>query len=274
MDNNLKNQNNFIDLLIYKELNIHLKLKNNSKLNTSIYDVYPDFDWELYKELNPYLYILGLRTKSDYENNYLLDGRYRGRAYKKSEKKKYSFHVLLATVGKDSIFTMLNLLMYQLNENDYLTIVFDGSENTKNLENVKNFVNDFVCNITIIIEENNLGYWGHGIRNKHNNLEGDFVFHIDDDDIILEDTFEIIRKHCKNIDTVYIFKIILENNDIIWKKKNIEINKISTQCGIIPTHINKNGYWELKYGGDYNFYKELSKTYDFLFIDKIIYKKL
>jgi phosphotransferase system HPr-like phosphotransfer protein len=274
MDNNLKNQNNFIDLLIYKELNIHLKLKDNSKLNTSIYDVYPDFNWELYKELNPYLYILGLRTKSDYENNYLLDGRYRGRAYKKSEKKKYSFHVLLATVGKDSIFTMLNLLMYQLNENDYLTIVFDGSENTKNLENVKNFVNDFVCNITIIIEENNLGYWGHGIRNKHNNLEGDFVFHIDDDDIILEDTFEIIRKHCKNIDTVYIFKIILENNDIIWKKKNIEINKISTQCGIIPTHINKNGYWELKYGGDYNFYKELSKTYDFLFIDKIIYKKI
>jgi hypothetical protein len=274
MNNNLQNKNSMIDLLIYKELNLHLKLKENSKINTTIYDIYPNFDWEIYRDLNPYLYILGLREKSDYENNYLLDGRYRGRIYNNSQKKIFSFHVLLATIGKDSIFNMLNLLKYQLHKNDYLTIVFDGNENIKNLEKITNFISDFECSITIVIEEKNLGFWGHGIRNKHNSLDGDFVFHIDDDDVILEDTFEIIRKHCKNIDTVYIFKIILENNDIIWKKKNIEINKISTQCGIIPVHINKCGYWELKYGGDYNFYKELSKKYDFLFIDKIIYKKL
>ena len=66
---------------------------------------------------------------------------------------------------------------------------------------------------------------------------------------------------------------MLKNNKIIWRKKEIELNYISTQSGVIPTNINKDGYWELKYGGDYDFYKNLSHKYSLIFIDKIIYKK-
>jgi hypothetical protein len=235
--------------------------------------IYPDFKWEKYRDLNPYLYIIGLRKEEEYVNNYLLEGRYKGRVYKEEQLKVYSFHILLATICKKSIFRMLNLLKKQLLKTDYLTIVVDGKKYEKEVDLIKLYCKDFICTINIIIEEDNLGYWGHGIRNKHNDLEGDFIYHIDDDDIIYENTFHIIRKHCVDTDVIYLFKIRLENNSIIWKDKRIKKNEISTQSGVIPMHINKEGLWELKYGGDFDFYHNLSKKYNCIYIDKIIYKK-
>lgn len=233
-----------------------------------------DFNWEIYKKMNPYLYITGLRTQKEYIYNYILEGRFKGRLYKESQQKINSFHVLLATIGKDSIFKILSMLKEQLNKDDYLTIVFDGKDKSKNIQSVIDYCLNFNCHINIIVENDNLGYWGHGIRNKHNNLPGDFIFHIDDDDVIFDDTFDIIRKYCVNENIIYIFKIMLENNGIIWKKKVIEYANISTQSGIIPTKINKDGYWALKYGGDFDFYNNLSKKYDVIFIDKLIYRKI
>ena len=157
---------------------------------------YPDFNWVNYKNMNPYLYFMGFRTENDYVHNFLTEGRFNGRKYKKEHKNNYSIHVLLATIGKDSIFGILNCLKNELKENDYLTIVFDASK--KNYDSVKYFSeNNIKAKINIIYEEKNLGYWGHGIRKKHNQLEGDFVYHIDDDDIIIEDAFEKVRKILK-----------------------------------------------------------------------------
>ena len=92
------------DLLVFNELNkINNSLKKLNKYK-NIYDIYPDFNWILYKELNPYLYIIGLRTEEEYIKNYLLEGRYKGRIYKEIQKKNYSYHILLATIGKNTIF--------------------------------------------------------------------------------------------------------------------------------------------------------------------------
>ena len=73
-----------------------------------------DFNWIVYKELNPYLYFTGLRTSDEYIHNYLIEGLYKGRPYKKEQNKRYSFHVLLATIGKKSILRILNMLKIQL----------------------------------------------------------------------------------------------------------------------------------------------------------------
>jgi len=249
-------------------------MNDSSNYITELNKIYPDFNWREYRRLNPYLAVLGLKTEEDYKNNFMLEGRLKGRIYKEEQYKKYSFHVLLATIGKISILKMLELLKKQLSEIDFLTIVFDGKDKSKNINIIKQYCNDFKCKVNIIIEENNLGYWGHGIRNKHNQLlGGDFIYHIDDDDVIFNNTFEVLRKYCKDINTIYIFKIILENNKIVWRKPEIELNYISTQNGVIPRDINNKGYWELKYGGDYSFYKGITDKYNTIFIDKIIYKK-
>jgi hypothetical protein len=250
---------------------------NNDKLIydkiTIIKKIYPDFNWKIYRDLNPYLQIIGLKTEDDYTNNFILEGRYKGRIYKEEQKKKYSFHVLIATIGKISILKMLELLNNQLTEIDFLTIVFDGYDKSKNIDIIQKYCSNFICKVNIIVEKKNLGYWGHGIRNKYKKLEGDFIYHIDDDDIIFNDTFDTIRKYCTDINMIYIFKIILENNKIIWKTPKIELNHISTQSGVIPRELNKKGYWELKYGGDYNFYKSICNDNNTIFIDKVIYKK-
>jgi hypothetical protein len=256
-----------LDILIQKELDL-------SDKKIDFYDLYPDFNWQLYRDLNPYLYIIGLRNEKEYMYNYLIEGRYKGKIYKIDQKRDYSFHVLLATIGKLSIFNILSTLKNQLTKIDFLTIVFDGLEKSKNIDKVIEFTKSFYCNVTIIVEEKNLGYWGHAIRNKYNDLEGDFIYHIDDDDMLYDNSFEIIRKHCVDINMIYIFKIILENNSVVWNNKKIKISKISTQNGVIPAKMNREGFWKLEYGGDYYFYKDLFEKFNMIFIDKIIYKKL
>ncbi len=38
------------------------------------------------------------------------------------------FHVLIATIGRHSIFNLLDSLLPQLTEDDYLTIVYDAQD--------------------------------------------------------------------------------------------------------------------------------------------------
>lgn len=171
-----------------------------------------------------------------------------------------SFHILLPTIGKDSIFTMLKSIKNQVSVHDYLTIVFDGPE-LPNIIKVKEYTNDFVCTINIIVEDTKLGYWGHGIRNKHNILLGDFIWHVDDDDIITENSMSVIRNKCKDLNTIYIFKMILDdNNNIIWKNKRILPNEIGTPMGIVPMKLNSTSLFTFCYGGDYEFYKTLENN--------------
>lgn len=181
-----------------------------------------------------------------------------------------SFHLLLCTMGKDSIFNMLNSIKDQLNKNDYLTIVFDGP-NLPNVDSVKKYVSYFKCNTNVIVEQKNLGYWGHAIRNKYHDLPGDFIFHIDDDDIVVPDGMNIIREHCKNKDTIYIFQIIMANGSKIWKTKDIIETEISTQNGVIPMQLNATSEFTYRYGGDYDFYKKL-KQQKIEYVEKVIYK--
>ena len=187
-------------------------------------------------------------------------------------KDEFSFHVLLATMGKNSIFNILESFKQQLHKNDYLTIVFDGP-NLPNIKEVQNMTKTFLCKTNVIVEKKNLGYYGHAIRNKHNNLKGDFVFHVDDDDNITSDCMKIIRKYCKNKNTIYIFKMKnYEQNLIIWKTKNIIFGEIGTPMGIIPTYLNSTSTFSFRYGGDYDFYKKLEKNGNNIeYIDEIIY---
>ena len=186
---------------------------------------------------------------------------------------EYSFHLLLTTMGKESIFDMLVLLKKQLSANDYLTIVFDGPD-LPNVDEVRIFTKYFKCSVNIIIEPVNLGYWGHAIRNKHKNLSGDFIWHIDDDDLISPNGMEIIRTHCLDKSKMYIFQMTHNNGDILPKTHSITFCQISTQMGIIPTNINEIYTFEYYYGGDYNYYKKIEGgNVPIEYVEKIIYIK-
>lgn len=122
------------------------------------------------------------------------------------------------------------------------------------------------------MEPVNLGYWGHGIRNKYHELPGDFIMHADDDDIYLPGAFSIIRQAVsQDLNALYIFQIVAGNEIITGYP--IQKSNISTQSGAIPSRYNSQSTWEYYYGGDFAFYKKLSKIVPrVIYVDHVIYR--
>jgi hypothetical protein len=180
-----------------------------------------------------------------------------------------TFNVLIATLGRHTLQRMLDSLKNQLQEQDCLTLVFDG-HSTIPLFNLDNFK----CEIKQYCEPVALGAWGHGIRNKYASLleKRDFVMHGDDDDFYLP-AFDELRSKCVNKDTLYIARMNhTKMNDILPQGPFIRINHIGTPNGIIPYELNKSSVWKHQYGGDGIFYEELATKASVEFLSTIIYQ--
>jgi len=179
-----------------------------------------------------------------------------------------SFNILIATTGRPCLQKMINSLITQLEENDCLTIVYDGHSKipTFDLSNMR-------CKVIQYFEETPLGSWGHGIRNKYASLleKRDFIMHADDDNIYY-DVFNILRESCKNINTLYIAKSIVGDRKIVPVNNVVKYENIDTSCGIIPFDLNSQASWQYCRGGDGLFYEELiTKTSSIEFLSTIIY---
>lgn len=165
-----------------------------------------------------------------------------------------TFNILIATIGRDSLETLLESLSDQLTDRDCVTIVFDNNtmRPLRNSDKLK-------CKVNIYNEKSKLGYWGHGIRNKYaKTLEyRDFILHADDDDTYFPNAFEKLREICKSGDMLYIAKIIHKNKTIIPSNNVIKERNISTQCGIVPYRYNLFGNWGHFYGGDCLYYRQI-----------------
>ena len=177
------------------------------------------------------------------------------------------FNILLTTIGRPSLVTMLDSIIPQLSEEDIVTVVIDGM--SCYTDTVK-AVTKTHSRCKFLVNHSNLGHWGHASRNKfQNGLQGDFIINADDDDTFLPDAMEKIRKHCTE-EKLYIFQMNF-NGTLIPKNHKIEFANIGTPCGVIPNTQNLPDWW-LRYGGDFDFYNALSKQMDYEFIDEVIYK--
>lgn len=283
---NIINIDNNFNWKVYKDLNIDLRRKkfteanykqhyienkNDVKRLKTVYDLYPDFDPIKYLEYNDNLRDIGIINNYDLEEHWVLYGRKQGLIYKKEQETIASFHVLIATIGRKTLNHILRSLIPQLSVIDFLTIVYDGPETTQNIGEIESLIKKFKCKINIIIEPVNLGYWGHSIRNKYNNLKGDFIMHGDDDDFYPPNIFDKLRKICNNKDSIYIFKF--EGYDMDIFSEEFEHGTIGTPSGVIPMKYNDKSEWKFKYGGDCLFYSGLESKYGekFIFVPEYIY---
>jgi hypothetical protein len=295
------------DWTIYKKLNLDLQKaglvtreqfekhwlvfgkKEGRRCYIDLYEEYPNFNTGDYKALNPDLEFAGITTKKELEDHFIEYGRVENRPYfipitntiksnnflvysKKTDvnPNNISIHLLLPTIGRYSIFTMLESISNQITQNDYITIVYDGLLNADNVLDLKQYICNWNCNINIYIEKNNLGYWGHAIRNLYKDLDGTFVFHIDDDDKLEENALTTIRSNCINKKYSYIFCFKI-NDKKYWEYPEIKKGNIGTPCGVVPIEINKLCSWGLKYGGDYDYYLGIKNNSKITFIQKITY---
>jgi len=180
-----------------------------------------------------------------------------------------SFNILIATIGRSTLQDMLNSLAPQLEEQDCLTIVFDGHSSIPEFN-----TSQFKCVVKQYFEPVPLGAWGHGIRNKYKTLleKRDFVMHADDDDIYYPNVFPLLRKYTSDPSTLYIAKMRLNQYRIIPEGNFIKINHIGTPNGIIPYNLNVSGNWKHQYGGDGLFYQDLSTRANVVHVPVLIYQ--
>lgn len=181
---------------------------------------------------------------------------------------KFSFNIICTSLGRQSLGRLINSVVKQLNNTDYFTIISDDNHDYVE-STLSNF--DFKCNLQHIKNFNGPeGKYGHPLLNRYmNTLDGDFIMFADDDDRYVEDAFESIR----NVVTdkkLYIFKHKW-GNTINWSSKHFELGNIGKCLGVIPNTKNLPKFEE-NVLGDGIFYNELSKIFEYEFIDKIIYK--
>jgi hypothetical protein len=171
-----------------------------------------------------------------------------------SIKSIFSFTIFLTTIGRDSLLHMLNSISNQLDYTDTFFICVDGKEYEQQFYKIFNKIrNNFTCKIVIKIHPENLGYWGHGLRNFYqSSLPGDFIWHIDDDDIILPNAINTIKKICVNKKYIYFFPIMYN----FTHKLNFRLQQdyLGTPSGIIPNIKSHFGEWKYTFGGDFDFY--------------------
>eukprot|EP00798_Chlamydomonas_sp_ICE-L_P010991 gene10991-4950_t len=191
-----------------------------------------------------------------------------------------SFHVVITGVGRTTVLRTLRSLEGQLNDIDYLTILFDGKDEEGVLPKVTRMISraTFKCTVNIQVAKQSLGHYGHGRRQQMKHLAGHFVIHSDDDNFFQPDAFENYRKHAVDRDTLYVFQSgVCDNQSLyVWKDKDIiGVGNIDTANGVIPSWLNTRSHWGQTYCGDGIFYdmaKRLSiKTPVFIPVITTIY---
>ena len=188
-----------------------------------------------------------------------------------------TFHVLIATGGRPSLKTMLDSLKPELSNGDAVTIVFDGPKARAKSTIESNWLEGFKCPVNLVDQVPNLGFWGHGIRNKYQQIltpQTTFVMHADDDDSYVPGSFNKLRKQCTNPDALYIAKMAGDDMKVIpSQNQEIKMSDIGTPCGIIPAHAAPKSTWEYRYGGDGEYYINLQPyVANTIFLDTLIYR--
>lgn len=195
------------------------------------------------------------------------------------------FHVLIPSFFNiQSLFHQLDSLKYQLINSDILTIILnDINYNNNDLSNISIYtINNFKCKVNIITEKFLNENWEFDIRNKYRSkLEGDYIWHIDDNDFINLYSMKLIRNKCKDRSgrIVYIFDALFYPFDSVLltlskinNNNKFDYGSLIIHQGIIPININCFGLFGLQIDGDYWYYISINPYINYIdYMNEVIY---
>lgn len=191
--------------------------------------------------------------------------------------KNPSITYLIASTGRETLKDTLRSLYGQFGFGfDKIKLFFDARCD-KGIEFFKEEFDLYGDSLEYEIIPENLGFWGHGIRNKYQTTcDTDYIHHMDDDDIYCEGCIPKVRSHLKqNYGKVVIFKFRSHGGRIVWNKPQILDANVGTPSGFIFNRPEIMGTWGLHYGGDFSFYNEVQEKIgkeNLIFIDLLIVK--
>ena len=179
-----------------------------------------------------------------------------------------SINIIIATTNRPSLRRMIESLATQVQPEDYVTILWDGvTPEQYPLQMLS-------CTVISIAELKPLGHWGHAIRSKYqNHLPGDWLWHVDDDDIALPNALDAIRHHCVNPANMYLFRFHHKTQGkTYWHTPGQHwVGNVGTPSGILPSTINFDP-WPLRHGGDGEFMESCSYQANPVWVNEIIYE--
>jgi hypothetical protein len=181
---------------------------------------------------------------------------------------------LIASIGKPSLKNTLRSMYGQFDWNDKFLVYFDGRCDA-GIDYFRDEQDLYGANLEMIMLQENLGYWGHGIRNKYLPLIDKKFTHIhnmDDDDGYNEGVFFRVRNDIiNNPDKVLIYKFKNHNGITVWQNQSLVHGNIGTPSGIFPNKPELFGRFSEGYGGDAEFYIQTCNNFG---MENVIFKDL
>ena len=189
-----------------------------------------------------------------------------------------TFHVLIATAGRVSLKNLLDSLKDELTEQDAITVVFDGADAFTKSTYEDSWINEHKSRVSVIVQDDNTGFWGHPIRQKYVSLlspKTTYIMHADDDDQYISGSFNILRQLCLEPETLYIAKMNYSKSPgRVVPRQNTKIIEadIGNPNGIVPFDLSPKGQWGMSGVGDFDYYNTLQHNAKrIVFLDTIIY---
>lgn len=178
-----------------------------------------------------------------------------------------SINIIIATTNRPSLRRMIESIADQVQPDDFVTILWDGCTPEQYPLQM------LPCTVVSIAELKQQGAWGHGIRSKYQNyLPGDWLWNVDDDDVVLPDALDAIRHHCHDSRMMYIFRFKhITQGKVYWHTPGTHWEgNVGTPSAILPNNHSLPD-WPLHHGGDGLFLKACAEQFTPIWVNEIIY---
>ena len=173
---------------------------------------------------------------------------------------------------------MLASLRNELNQNDHLTIAFDGQDHDKVFDKVEAIVALLPAKgqVYMVNDTKSQERHEHALRNLHTvaPIAGDFCLFADDDDRYVQGFAQVVRDAVSiDVSALFFFRMYrFFKNDTIWGDPELFLSNVGTPNGVIPCSIMNQSTWGQGYFGDGEYYINLANQVPrFYFVDYTIY---
>lgn len=170
-----------------------------------------------------------------------------------------SITVVVATLGRETLRATLESFGDQLHTDDVVHVCMDGRNDL--VRRLCEEMSERYFGRWFYHEGDNLGYWGHAIRNELLPIVAtDLVWHIDDDDVAAPGALAAMRG-MEATWTVFRMKFMEgshANGITCWRWKRVARGDIGTPMIVAPP---SKARFDLEYGGDIAYAKGLLEEF-------------
>lgn len=157
--------------------------------------------------------------------------------------------IITPTIGRDSLKTMLDKLVPQLEDGDEVLVIGDGPQ--PNAKHIIDLVGD------PLVKYSELGpIWNYGNPQRNLGIEqakGDYIMFVDDDDVPCPDAIQAIKQAAQEFPGKPFMFRMQHPGLLLWRDTEVRMRNVSGQMFVPPNDKAKIGRWSGRYEADYDF---------------------